>query len=44
MMMLTSIPDYLKEDTNIRKKADNIVDKLTLYFNIKDLYCTKFLK
>ena len=44
MMMLTNIPDYLKEDTHIRKKADNIVDKLTLYFNIKDLYCTKFLK
>lgn len=44
IMMLSKAPDYLKTDTNIRKKADSITENLSKYLNIKNLYCTKFLK
>lgn len=43
IMMLTNDEEYLNKDTNIRKKADNLVNKMSLYFNIKSLYCIKYL-
>lgn len=44
IMMLSKDPEYLKNDANIRKKADNITENLSKHLNIKNLYCTKFLK
>lgn len=43
IMMLSKVPEYLKNGTNIRKKVDSITESLSKYFNIKNLYYTKFL-
>lgn len=43
IMMLQKKSDYLKSDTNIRKKADNLLEKMGEYFDIKKLYCYKML-
>lgn len=44
MMMLTKMPDYLEEECNIRKKADNILANMSKYLNIKNIYCNRFVK
>lgn len=44
MMMLTKDVDYLENGTNIRKKADSIIDVMSNYFSIKNLYFMKFIK
>lgn len=44
LMMLNNTPDYLKQGSNIRKKADNIIDTMSKYLNIKNIYCDKFIK
>lgn len=43
IMVLSKVPEYLKNGTNIRKKVDSITESLSKYFNIKNLYYTKFL-
>lgn len=44
IMMLTKKPNYLEEGENIRKKADNILDNMSKYLNIKNIYCSRFVK
>ena len=44
MMMLIKTPDYLESGSNIRKKADNILTNMSKYLNIKNIYCSRFVK
>lgn len=44
MMMLTKTPEYLEDGTNIRKKADNILNNMSKYLNIKNIYCARFIE
>lgn len=44
IMMLSKTPEYLQSDTNIRKKVDNIMENMSKYLNIKNIYCDKFIK
>ena len=43
-MMLQKKPEYLESNTNIKKKADNIISEMSKYLNVKNIYCDKFMK
>lgn len=44
LMMLQKKPEYLESNTNIKKKADNIMSEMSKYLNVKNIYCDKFMK
>lgn len=44
LMMLQKKPEYLETNTNIKKKADNIMSEMSKYLNVKNIYCDKFMK
>lgn len=44
LMMLQKKPEYLETNTNIKKKADNIISEMSKYLNVKNIYCDKFMK
>lgn len=44
LMMLQKKPEYLESNTNIKKKADNIMSEMSIYLNVKNIYCDKFMK
>lgn len=44
LMMLQKKPEYLGSNTNIKKKADNIMSEMSKYLNVKNIYCDKFMK
>lgn len=44
LMMLQKKPEYLESNTNIKKKADNIISEMSKYLNVKNIYCDKFMK
>src|SRR5574344_494961 len=44
LMMITKIPDYLTQDTNIRKKANYILKQMSNYYDIHELYFNKIVK
>lgn len=44
LMMLQNKPEYLESNTNIKKKADNIMSEMSKYLNVKNIYCDKFMK
>lgn len=44
LMMLQKKPEYLESNTNIKKKADNIMSEMSKYLNVKKIYCDKFMK
>lgn len=44
LMMLQKKPEYLESNTNIKKKADNIISEMSKYLNVKKIYCDKFMK
>lgn len=43
MMTLSKKTEYLDSDTNIRKKADSILNTMQDYFDIKNIYCYKII-
>lgn len=44
LMMLQKKPEYLESNTNIKKKADNIMSEMSKYLNVKNIYCDQFMK